>query len=579
MIYKNSNQGKTGIFIILLVLWPILLFAYTPPVGIPDPGMWGSNHPIDATAPAKPGAWPSAEVTDYYYIDSTNQGCSDGNTYGYPDVPRCSIEEKTYSAGSYVFLRGGPYEQSIGDKRLSLFFDCTEASPCWFRGESNDKPIIQGQIRLRGSYLFVENIHFRYNAGGLVNIQAGDKNESPYIADHMIFRNNEVEGDGQYHVGFGSAFYTSKKDDLHDFNGSHHIIWYGNHIHDLFDDDYIEENDYHGILPGQYSRYLWILNNHIHDNSGDSLQIGSNNFAGEQMPRYIYVGNNECHGDLENAIDVKNAKDVIISSNLFYDYHLSPASDGTAVVIHQQNGDIPERIWVINNKIHTATRGIRVQQTVDAKIIGNIIYNIHFEGDPADWKPNSAWTPGSAIQIRDADSTGGEVINNTIFDYDLGIQSPTAPPSGFKIAGNLFANRAASDGYEINMDTADARSSDINYNFMYNSAGIKIMWDIDFASISDFIANTSNCDDCPASANPEFINGNQNNFHIPLTSPVVDKNIRHPVYDTFKNLYGLEIAVDISNVSRPQGNGWDIGAYESYETKLPAPAITGITFK
>jgi hypothetical protein len=35
-----------------------------------------------------------------------------------------------------------------------------------------------------------------------------------------------------------------------------------------------------------------------------------------------------------------------------------------------------------------------------------------------------------------------------------------------------------------------------------------------------------------------------------------------PVYEEFKALYGLDIAVDVATTRRPQGGRWDLGAVE-----------------
>ena len=45
-------------------------------------------------------------------------------------------------------------------------------------------------------------------------------------------------------------------------------------------------------------------------------------------------------------------------------------------------------------------------------------------------------------------------------------------------------------------------------------------------------------------------------------SPAIDAGAYDGVYDTFLALYGLEIDLDFDEDLRPQGNGFDLGAYE-----------------
>lgn len=52
-------------------------------------------------------------------------------------------------------------------------------------------------------------------------------------------------------------------------------------------------------------------------------------------------------------------------------------------------------------------------------------------------------------------------------------------------------------------------------------------------------------------ANPSFLNPTNHDFHLQLNSPAIDKGL---------TLGGF--AYDKGNATRPQGNGWDIGAYE-----------------
>ena len=52
------------------------------------------------------------------------------------------------------------------------------------------------------------------------------------------------------------------------------------------------------------------------------------------------------------------------------------------------------------------------------------------------------------------------------------------------------------------------------------------------------------------------------NYKPQAGSPMIDSSIRQVVYDRFFQYYGIDIAKDLAGIPRPQGAGWDIGAYE-----------------
>jgi len=71
------------------------------------------------------------------------------------------------------------------------------------------------------------------------------------------------------------------------------------------------------------------------------------------------------------------------------------------------------------------------------------------------------------------------------------------------------------------------------------------------------------------STNPQFVNPMQSlsgNFHLMETSAAVDAG----------NSLGSPYNIDIEGISRPQGSGWDMGAYEmSFGPDITPPEVTG----
>ena len=392
-------------------------------VGIPAPS-WNSIDPIRAVAPAQPSSWPNAETTGYYYIDNTHASATDAsNTYGTPNRPRATIPEITYDAGSYVEIHGGPY---TGGGQLIITANGTEQAPVWIRGSSEaTRPTIRGETILKGSYIFVENLLYDADQQGIALRVHNDS----YL-HHVIIRNIEMMGSGT-DVGFNSAISITGSD----ANRFHDIIIYNNHIHDLGDHTAsADENDYHGIAPSSNFDRVWILNNHIHHMGGDSVQVGVASIPDASRGSHVYIGNNEFHDDHENAVDIKEVNNVIVSGNLAYGYEGTGSSSGSVIVAHNS----PDNIWVINNIVHSALLGLVTTDSTNTWFIGNIVYNIH-HNPAASWDPNSGYAMGSAIHFRG--SSSGGAVNNTVFDYDIGIQLLQGNSDGYAVYNNIFTEK------------------------------------------------------------------------------------------------------------------------------------------
>jgi len=92
------------------------------------------------------------------------------------------------------------------------------------------------------------------------------------------------------------------------------------------------------------------------------------------------------------------------------------------------------------------------------------------------------------------------------------------------------------------------------------------------------------CSNC-IQADPQFVNPANGDFRLLNGSPAIDSGIDNNVYQTFYNLYGIDIKKDIENNVRPMDGDndgtadWDIGAYEYLggtpdPTPTPTPTVT-----
>lgn len=511
--------------------------AYNYPIGIP--AAW--TDPDVAQAP-RPASWES-EVAGHYYVDNNHpQATNTNNTYGYPAKPRLTFPT-TYDAGSRVEVHGGPYTGG------ALIFNGTEEAPCWFIGVEH--PILQSQIFLKGSYVVFDG--FKFNASRkTVSMRSKDGSN----LHHAMVRNCLMEGPGTWDGNTACI-------DIYGTAGNlfHDLIVYNNTIHDFGDDNYMvggvyASNDYHGIQVSRDAYNVWVLENTVYNLGGDSIQFGTAYaIPVESIVNRIFVGKNVFHSNLENAIDVKQASDSVISQNECYDFIPTNGKSGVAIVIHNN----PTGMWVIFNKVHSAGTGIISTGSSKTWFIGNVIYNIHHDPN-ASWNPESIYASGVAMHMRGAD---GGCIYNTLYDYDIGIQFPTCL-SSYLVKGNIFANRAAGGGDDVNVTNVGvAALTTLDYN-LYTDMAVKYAGHEYTLPSAMFTAAGQEAHGVENS-NPHFTNSTGYDFSLGSDSPAVNAGPTvdaSAFYADFQGRFGIDIHVDASGISRPKGTAWDIGSYE-----------------
>jgi hypothetical protein len=343
------------------------------------------------------------------------------------------------------------------------------------------------------------------------------------------------------------------------------VVIYGNYIHDNGTADGYER-DIHGVGVGANVEYLWYVDNHSHDNAGDSIQVSYYGAAPLAVPGHIFIGRNRMHGDDENAVDLKACVDVVVSQNTIYDYYgASAGSDGTALVVHYDTGGAASRVWVVANEIYNCSaKATSVTGGSDeVYFIGNVIHDI---GDPVA-HGGIGFSSWSSLRLY--------VCGNTLWNVDTGLDySSTAELAVVEVRNNIFGRLAAgSAGSHVVLgNTAYRDRAVFSDNAFYQGDGpVRIGWGATYDFDQFALVQPSKVVGS-FEADPLFVNPANGDFRLQPGSPAVDAadvSVLQGYFDLFESLYGVSIAVDQAGQPRVVGAGLDMGALEGQNLHTP----------
>jgi hypothetical protein len=516
--------------------------AFYYPIGIPK--AWIEPN---VEAPTAPINW-DAEIPGYYYVDLNSPTASSKVTYGHPGEPRTTVPIDL-PAGSYVEIHGGLYEYT---STIYVFSRGTAENPCWIVGKN--APRLKITFVITGTYLYIDGLNLEGNRGFSIR---------PYQdrqTDHIMVRNCNIVGTGVY--GAGTTAISCGGIAEKPMVG---IISYNNNISYMGDSEIAAENDNHAMQTGSHVTDVWYLYNHTHHNGGDGVQFSH----GGINANHFYYGGNISHDEGENCVDIKQADDVVISSNLMYGIEESSSSSGENCVTHYGGS----RQWFINNVIHSSVGGIVSTGCFDLHIIGNLIYDM-VEVETEDHGEISTYQSGSAFRMY---STGNAYIaNNTIHNVTRGIAVEALQSYDVVIEGNIITDLVpgkwtGNPAFNIMVkgSSTSVENSVIRNNLFYNPASFYVKNKI-YTSFEEMQAELNKGEGCII-ADPQYVDY-PSDVRLKPTSPAIGMAGQPVSYQKFNDLYaseGVFINADLDGKLR-DGVEVDAGAYQLVGEFVPA---------
>jgi hypothetical protein len=541
---------KVKRMVVFILMLTIQAFPYNLPIGIPDP-CFG----ISDVRPARPNPW-SGAIPGYYYVNQ-QAGSDQNNPYGAPAKPRKSVPRPA-PAGSYIEIHG-VYGSDIGEtiwlggNGTNQPWIANVDGPVWIVGETfATKPtFINQEVSVYGTFVYLELLDFKQRSGygRLVHLSIGSTSRyAAGINHHIVVRKCEIEGDANSYMGM-----FLKNNDAEWLTN---VVIYNNIIHGIGAMAPAVNTDACGVIIDDSVSNIWMLENVIHTISETGARIGPRYRPNSSTCKNIYFGRNTVYNCNHNGLWVKYGQDIIFSQNHIYQINgAAPYPDNVCMGAQYA----PVRFWMIYNTLHDASGGIEIASSIDAPImsvyaIGNVVYDLKNKPD------NGGSYNRSGINIQG--NIDKYILNNSIYDVDDGIN--TAPSAGnLFVANNIVANITSVNGRHLNVDNSGIGSAQNNL-FNQNNGNVRIRWaGNDFPSVEAF--NASGMAQNNKTGAPLFVDAAQHDLRLIANSPARDAGIMDSVYQTFFNLYGVDIKYDHAGAVRPIGGTWDLGAYE-YQT-------------
>ncbi|MCX6081292.1 MAG: DUF1565 domain-containing protein [Chloroflexi bacterium] len=501
---------------------------------------------IPSVTPTPTRISPTLTPSSTYFVSIDGSDANPGNQ----DTPWKTIQKAVniVKPGDKIIVRKGVYLESIKITKSG-----SAAHPITLTSYQDELVTIDGSDKIAlyslgpVSYWNIESLKFtstnkhtiRFGwfleaATSFIAIRNNFINGAIFtIGNNQLFENNEIDGSGySYADGYGGI--NDSNGGLGD-NATHHNIYRENYIHDF------SNSNARGIWSQGRTHDILIEYNRIENIWNSGLGQCINLDAGETglVQWRQVVSKNTLANCGYTGIQLENVFDSQVEKNLI---NAKKGSKAGIVVINYS--PITGCGVGGENNQYGDTDG---NSDCTGEITNNIIQQNIIVTEAA-W----GWGYGGLVNWG---AGGLKIINNTIYAANsagnaaINFQSPAAESNQTIIQNNILYN---GNGPAICALSYDSFIQD-NHNLLYRNnsdtvygLGINCQGSL---SLADYNKTTGKGEHSIL-ADPQFINPAEDDFHLNMTSPAIDAGADQ------------DINTDIDGINRPQGRGFDIGAYE-----------------
>ena len=517
---------------------------YPLPIGVP-----ALTFGINEEPPADPPAWPSNEVAGFYYFDNNDPNCSDSNTYGHPDQPRCNIGSSiTVGADQKAVFAPGSH---ITTTRSFINFNLngTPGHEAWLVGVDNtpNPPVFEmtdgtrsgKNIRLTGK---------NYRISGLEFIDAHLRQYGT-AGDNTVVRYSVMH---DYHANSGNVCSVGDK-------GGTNVLYFNVYAYNIgnVEPDLTVEHSEHDVHA--FNLYdihnLWILDTMTAVTAGDGVQLTNNNVTSD-----IWIGRFTSHTPMENCIDIKSFNKVVVSESNCWDVRTVTYSNsgGNAQNFYVNDEGVQQNfVYFLNNRSWDSNG--------DLYSSGNVGGAVYFIGNRGFFAPEAnglAYSNGGGSRFMHFNSFG---------DVNIGINVYNAGGASHRwITGNYFSNIT---DYAIKVMNYNAATLDYNmFSSDNNTYGLSSYSSPISATFQEYKDATGYGAHSEEGISANLTSPLKYNFNTQTPSELINVIQPDQISTLFPGVVAMQTdlgitPVDYLGTSRPQGSTWDIGAYEYVENQ------------
>ncbi|WP_217439520.1 right-handed parallel beta-helix repeat-containing protein [Myxococcus sp. CA056] len=298
---------------------------------------------------------------------------------------------KVARPGNVIVVRAGDYNEQVAITAPKGARPGTADAPIVLRGEQAARPRILPAATNVGSLVMVSQPYW------IVQFFEVDVQSRPSFA--VLFETNTTCSqlrDSKLHGGRAGGGVIASYAEF--------VLFDHNEIYDFSKTN----TDSHGVAIRGVSRNIFIVENDIHDVSGDGVQCQPNG----GRPAIILVERNRLHATGENGVDVKACDDLLLHRNIIYDLPnitrfpwQANTSAAEGVLIHED----ATNIQILDNEIYQAGRGISIGGNNVIDHPTNVLIESNYIHDIYNY---ASRTNGQGIRIVKGE--GVHIISNTI---------------------------------------------------------------------------------------------------------------------------------------------------------------------